>query len=278
MAKVHQIDPSVQFFYGHRNSSDILADIPGLVYDPMALPTIGNDHIGRVNIGNVTYINTWYGQQTFKFMNRHGISYDTLYAAMNDHCQAVWGFSLADISNDPSTFYPSIDYSAFYTQQAKAWLDAHPQPKVFISNGQALSGQSHNFAITPIIQNIAQKYPEKNFILSNLEHYRLSLPNVFYSNEIIQKGRFDLNENAFLSEHCDSIMGRASGALAFATTYNNMFKRQCKMLCLTNIIPRKEGKFWLADLLEDKLQYSATVSATDESNANTVQTIMERYL
>lgn len=278
MTKVKQIDPSIQFTYSHKMAADLLIDIPDLTFDQSALANANSEHIGTLIIGDTLYINTWYGQQHFKYMNRHAISFDTLYAAFNDTCRDTWGFSLEDISNDPSTFFPTIDYSKFQIMNAKNWLINHPSKKIFVSNGQALSDQSHNFNMTPLIENLAIKHTDKIFILSNTEQYKIKLPNVYYSGNIIRRAGCDLNENAFLSEHCDTIMGRASGTFAFSQTHNNMFKRTCKMLCFTNIIPQKEGQFWLADLLQDRLTYSATITVTNESNTNIIQDMMEKHL
>ena len=49
---------------------------------------------------------------------------------------------------------------------------------------------------------------------------------MFYSwqQDLIDKNGNDLNENAFISEHCDLIIGRASGPFAFSQTQNNMIK------------------------------------------------------
>jgi hypothetical protein len=276
--KVNRIDPNIQFSYGHKNAIDILADVPNLSFDHQALSVVGNDHSNLVTVGDTTYINTWYAQQNFKYMNHWGVTLDTLYAAFNDTCKSLWGFDLSNISDDPLVFFPFIDYEKFYINEAKNWLAAHPEKKIFISNGEALSGQSHNFAISPLVEKIARVHTDKTFILSNNEATIIDLPNVFYSRNIIKKPGNDLNENAFISEHCHAIIGRASGSFAFSQTQNNMIKRNCNMLCFTNLIPQKEGKFWLSDLLQDKINYSAKVTVTNALHLDVIQNLMETQL
>lgn len=276
--KVKQIDPHTTFSYSHKMAADLLIDIQGLTYDPNGLRTIANEHVGVHTNGETIYINTWYGQQQFKYMNRHGVSFDSLYAAIDDSCKAIWNFSLNDISTDPSVFFPTIDYTKFHVREAASWLTHHPEKKIFVSNGHALSGQSHNFAITPLIENLASRHSDYTFILSNVEGRKLALPNVYYSGDIIKRSGCDLNENAYLSEQCDTIMGRASGAFAFAETQNNMFQRTCKFLCFSNLVPQKEGQFWLADLMQDKIKYSATITVTNESSPSVIHDIMEKHL
>lgn len=275
--KVKQIDSSIEFFYAHRNAVDLINDIPDLKYDSSALSVIRDDHANPLVQGDNIYINTWYAQQHFRYMNRYGITMDSLYSALDDSCKSVWGFSLKDISDDPSIFYPTIDYSKYQIGTAKLWLDKHPEKKIFVANGHAQSGQAHNFTMSILIEEIARRHPDKTFILSNQES-SINLHNVFQSSNIINKNGSDLNENAFITEYCDTIIGRASGVFTFALTQNNVFKRQCKFLVFSNLVPKKEGKFWLDELLHDRIQYKANFTTTNENDSNKIKNLMETYL
>jgi hypothetical protein len=270
--------PEVSFAYSHRNYAGLLADIPGLDYDPNACNIVRNEHVGLMRVGDTVYMNTWYAQQNHKYMNKYGITMDALYEAFDDHCRSLWGFSLQDISSDPSVFFPSIDYSNFHIKEAQIWLNQNPERKIFVSNGKALSGQADNFDMTAIINRVAVKHPSTIFILSNQES-PVTAPNIIYSSSIIKKpSGSDLNENAFLSEHCDVIMGRASGAFAFAETYNNMLNRKCKFVCFSNLVPPAGGQFWFSSLLQNKIKYVSDVIVTNESNPQIVQQIMEQHV
>lgn len=274
--KVKQISPDTTFYYAHKNSPDLLADIE-IAFDPTGLSIIGNDHANLVVRGDTIYINTWYAQQHFKYMNVYGISMDTLYMALNDSCKAIWGFSLEDISKDPSVFFPSIDYTKYQITEAHKWLNNHPEKKIFVSNGNTLSGQAHNFAMTPILIDIAQKHTDKTFILSNKEN--INVPsNIFWSSDIIRKAGCDLNENGFLTEHCDLIVGRSSGAFTFSQTQNNFFKRNTSFLNICNLVPKQEGKFWLDTLMQHKITYTSKIKTIDTSYPDQVKILIEGYL
>ena len=278
MEKVKQIDPNTIFSYAHRNPANLLGDIPELNYAPHLLGRGGNEHSNLTKYGDMVFVNTWYGQQNYKFMNHYGISFDTLYAALDDTCQQQWGFKLETISQDPRDFYPAIDYSCFEIGNASAWLAAHPEKKVLVENGLARSDQANNIPLTPTIIKLAQKHPEITFILTTPEG--MSLPsNVVHSHDIIQKTtRSDLNETSFLSSKCDLIIGRASGVFAFTLTYDNLFNRKMQYLCFSNLVPKKENQFWLNDLMQDRIAYSATIMTTNESNIGTVYNIIEDKL
>lgn len=257
MEKVWERDRNVSFTYAHRNSGELLADIDRLGYG--GWQGVGSEHSGCYINGETVYINTWYAQQQFKYMNRYGISIDCLYAALDDSCKMMLGFSLSDISDDPKVFFPTIDYSKFQIGEAVKWLNANADAKkVFISNGKVLSGQAHEFDMTGIIIRVAEKHRDKTFIVSNREGH-IDLPNVVFSSDIIKKAGNDLNENAYLSESCDVIVGRASGTFSFAMTQRNLFERNVKFLCFSNLEPKKEGKFWLGDMLVDRVCYGANV-------------------
>jgi hypothetical protein len=278
MAKVNQIDSSISFSYAHRNPANLLADIPELTFEPILLNHIGSEHSNLNRHGNMIFFNTWYAQQNHKYMNRYGVTFDALYAAFDDSCKNLWGFSLSDISEDPSNFFPIIDYSKFEIENSSEWLKNNPGKKILVENGLAHSDQAHNFPMTPIIVKLAQNHPEITFILTTVES--ITLPNnVIYSDNIIKKSvRSDLNEISFLSSRCDMVIGRASGVFSFTLTQENLFQRKIKYLCFSNLVPSRSDKFWMNDLLSDKVNYNSSIITTNEPDVNNVYNIIEGHL
>jgi len=273
--KVKQLDPDVEFTYSHKNSPDVLSDIPNLGFNQYSIFKIHEAHSNLNIINNETYINTWYGQQQYKYMNQYGLTMDCLSKALDDTCKTLWHFSLLDLIDNFSILFPIIDYTKYNTQPIKNWLSKHSQKKIFVSNGLALSDQATNFALTPIIAKLANKYTDKIFILTNVEKNQYTtLPNVVYSSNIINKNRFNLNENSFLSTHCDIIIGRNSGAQTFAMTQENLFQSNKKILLFTNIVPIETNKFWMHSLFKDKAHYSADIMCSNETNMNTIYNII----
>lgn len=280
ISTVKRIEPETQFYYGHRNYNGLLADIPDLIFDPAALTIIRDHQVGIRTINDTIYINTWYGQQHSKYTNNYGLSIDTLYAAFDDACKILWGFSLDSISTDLTKFFPTIDYSKFYITNATKWIQAQPNKKIFISNGDVLSDQAHEFSFAPLIVDLARKHHDKIFILSNREYkYVIGRePNICYSDTIIGKKQNDLNENAFLASHCDVIVGRASGPFTFAMTQETLFQKKKKFLNFCNLIPRKEGKFWMNGLFEDKVNYLSDVIVSNDSNTNMIKNLIDKNI
>lgn len=274
--KVQQIDSNSSFSYAHVNDKGLLSDIPNLSFE--GHPNC-DQYSNLVRMGDSIYINTWYAQQQRKYMNQYAMTIDCLYTALDDTCKRLWNFSLSDITQDLSKFYPTIDYSKFHIGPAQEWLANHPQKKVFVSNGHAMSGQANNFPMAPIVSEIAAQHPDKIFILSNMEHHN-SMPNVVYSSDIIQKNGNDLNENSFLTTHCDVIIGRASGAFSYALTQENLFQRNIKFVCFCGpgVIVYPPHQFWTHGLFSSKIKYSAEFIVSNTANHVEVKNIITNNL
>lgn len=277
MNKIHRTDPSVVFEYSHRNSPGLLSDIVNLGHNSHDVNWL-DPHSDVTWIDDTVYINTWYDQQHQKYARQWGIlTIDALYVALNDACQRIWGFALPNCSEHLIDFFPIIDYSKFEIALASTWLQHHPGKKVLIENGNALSNQAHNFAMAPIIIDLANKHPDKTFILSQREN--VDVPsNVVYTSDIIQKREgSDLNEISFLSTHCDLIVGRASGVFTFSLVKENLFERSIKMLCFSHLVANQQ-KYWLGKLFTDKVSYSSNIITNGTSNLEDVYKLIESYL
>jgi hypothetical protein len=208
--------------YVHSCSSDLLSDLN--VKYSSNLYNLKQNTPSYID-NNIYFINTWYSGNRELFLN-FGVTFDTLY-------QSFSKLNILDLSN-PKDFFPSIDFEKFYINKAKEWIGQQRNKKVFISNGNVLSGQSENFDFSPIINHLCSNNPNITFIISNKEQGINKYNNLFYSQDIIQKSGNDLNENAYLSTFCDVIVGRYSGAYTFAMNKDNYFDKSKKFLAFVN--------------------------------------------
>lgn len=276
MQKVSTINPAITFSFAHVNDPCLLSDIPNLGYEN--LHTLGLNQFENLNNRNGTvYFNTWYAQQQFRYMNIYGMTLDCLYAAFNDSCKNLFGFTL-DQLGEPSSFIPTIDYSKFPIQSAQEWIHQNPHKKIFISNGHAQSGQAANFLMAPLIADLALAHPEKIFILSNQEGNVLLPRNVIYSKDIIRKpSGSDLNENSFITTYCDVIVGRASGVFSYAWTQQNMLQRKMKFVtfCNPGVVCKAPYQYWTDALLSDKIHYSAEYIVSHSADAAEFKRVVE---
>ena len=271
---------NTKFFYAHRNSPDLLADIPKLTHSPAHFRNIKSEKLGDFVLNNDLYINTWYASNNYAYMNHYGITFDCLYYLFNDVCSRQFGFVLSDISADPKVFFPAINYSCYQINNVVSWVSATQNKKILISNCSPLSGQAHPLNLAGITCQLSRQFKDHCFILTNkVPIDQKQYPNILFSSDIIKKtSPFDLNENAFLSTFCDVIVGPASGAFTFAMTQDNFFNRNETMIGLCNLIPNKPGKFWLNKLFEDNINYSANVVIDNSNNEKHIIELIAKNL
>jgi hypothetical protein len=275
---IKKTNPNIEFYYAQKNSPLILADISNLLMKPEYLKYISSEHLGDFTLGKTLFINTWYACNKHLYMNQYGITFDCLYALFDDVCQRNFNFSLTDISKDPVEFFPEIDYTYYNIQNIDNWIKVNTNKKIFVSNCTPLSGQSHNIDLVSIICNLAKIFTNYIFILTNKTNIGNMPPNIIYSSDIIKSQGFDLNENSYISTFCDLIIGPASGAFTFSMVKSNFFNRKPTIIALCNLIPNKSNKFWLGKMFEDKINYSANIIVSNESEIGKITNIIKQEL
>lgn len=268
--KIHEKDKSVNFFYAHKNKK-LLNDL-NIIEDNKLLSNIKNHFDEFIDRPDGLYINTWYASGNYKYMNMHGISFDTLYELFNNICKTHFEINL-DLE-DPRIFFPNINYNKFFIKNASDFLKNCSRPVILIANGPALSGQAVNFNLTETIIPLAKKYHGITFILTNIESHLELLPNnIYYSHQIINKKTIpDLNECSYLSIYSNLIIGRSSGVYSFSLVKENLFERNINMLSFSNI---NFEKYWLSNKFKDKINYSSTIINSFKENTKDAQEIID---
>jgi hypothetical protein len=214
---INSID--TKFYYAHSNDPIILND---LNVDHAPLPQI-DSKTKIFETEDTVYVNTWIGSYhdpdqkylgecTLRFSYE---MFSKIYAELNLIFNS--NLQLSEISN----YIPTIDYSKFNVLEIENYIKETPGKKVLLSNGECLSGQcQYNGDMLPIVEQLANEYPEVNFILT--KPLPISFDNVTTTNDIIKSSGCDLNEIGYLSTFCDLIIGRNSGPFCFCTNKDNI--------------------------------------------------------
>jgi hypothetical protein len=227
-------------------------------------------------IDNTLYVNTWYAAQDHKFMNRHGITFDTLFDLFNEFTEEHLNFSLP---NNPKILFPSINYNLYNTSNIDNFCSSTESKIVLVCNGHALSGQAENFDLNELTFNLASKYHGVIFILTNKIGTLFKRENIFYSEDIINKGYCDLNENAYLSEKSCLIVGRASGVQSFAITRNNLFDRvDAPTFISFSSLGYKPDCFWLGNKFSNIVSYQSKMIESQITDPILAQNLVEKCL
>lgn len=258
--KVKPNMPDVDFVYAHKNDAGLLSDISGLSYDRSCLDHVTSHYNGvEEHHGNV-YINTWYGSERQRHMNKYGVTFDCLYSVMDSAARKVFNFSLDD--QEPTQFFPNIDYVKFHISHAEKFVtDLHKfsNKMILVANGPAKSGQSADFNLSQVILELSKKYKGLVFVLSDKSETIVNNDNIFYSQDIIKKPQgSDLNENSYLSLHSDMIVGRSSGVFSFSFVGDNLFKRKIDFVSFSNLSSGSK-KYWLSDRFQSRIDYNSRI-------------------
>ena len=180
---------------------------------------------------DVLYFNTWYAANQEAY-NKYKISFDTLFYGFKPVCQML-DINLRKL--DVLSLFPSINYEKFPIENAKQWLGLHNKKRVFISNGDVSSEQAVNFSMATIINKLAEKHKDIDFLISNETPEINNRENIFLTKNIIQKDGNDLNENSYLASNCFVIVGRYSGSYTYSITRENYFDNPKKFIAFTNL-------------------------------------------
>jgi hypothetical protein len=267
----HIVDslPDVNFFYAHKNQP-LLQDIPRLKEDSSLYRNIGENYkLEYMERGDDLYINTWYGSGNFKYMNRYGITYDTIYTLFEEHCKML-GIEFAD----PVKMYPSIDYSYYKTEGIKEYVDGFWR-KIMIFNGGCLSGQAVEFPMFHFINRLAEQNPDKHFFITNEDNRIRKADNIHFTYDIIKKNGCDLNENGYLSSFCDMFIGRASGVHSFSLNRENMFYNNIFLFTISNI--GFSSAYWLGDRFKD-LKYTSKIVNYDVPTPQALEILVKQHM
>lgn len=227
----------VPCFYYHAEDAAILADVP-VEHRPRSQHDNKRfAYTTTFSKDGALFLNTWYGAGNRKYCSTEPddlITYDTLYRLFSDACVSGLGFKLSELG-PPASMLPRIKWDAFPAiGTAIDRLNAVPKGKrVFFDTVDCLSGQAQNFPLTPVLRNAAIRRPGTTFFYTWAPPVvRRSLPaNCIWTRDIhgIIDG-LDLNENAFISTHCQIIVGRNSSSYTFSLCRENLIDRSARFV------------------------------------------------
>lgn len=242
----------LKFYYAHYRDGSILSDIPAKFENKHNQFLKSKVHTPYFEKNGLFFINTWYGINGYHFWKKYGPSIDCLYEVMKTPAKML-GVDFDKIENK-SILFPEIDYR-FYDVDKINTNFMNDKVNVLLSNGTVHSNQSSNESMNGIIQKMAKGNPNVNFLVTNVIQKKIALPNVYYTQDVIGKRGCDLNENGYLTEKCDIVVGRASGVHTFALNINNLFQRDCDILSFSNF--KDNDQFFISSKFCNDIKYKA---------------------
>lgn len=214
----------VKAYYSHFRCPSIVGDlrIPHMRVNTTRL------HKESLHLENgVLYINTWIAQDNSKWNKETGCTLKNNHRMYTDHAARL-GLSVS--LPEEHRFIPDVDWKYYGVDGFSLTTDRN----VMVSNGPALSGQTVNWDMAPVIIALAKKHPSSTFYVTH--PFPTDLNNIIDANKFFDYGgaKSNLNELSKLSTYCDIIVGRPSGPYCFTHIKENLFDENKSFVVSSN--------------------------------------------
>jgi len=215
-----------KYYISQRMKNHVLQDIPELEMVDFSFVEekgLSHDSESRVIDGDL-FINTWVGQR------KALCTLDSHRGLFSDVLRKFVGI---DLDSD-KTYLPLIDYEYYDIDKARDFMTRRNRPAVLIVNGDVLSGQSVNFSFNPVVEKLATYNEDVDFYLTDETSRIEGFENVFYTRDVIGKDGCDLNENAFIGENSNLVVGRSSGVYTYVIGEKTVNDHIFSLLCFSH--------------------------------------------
>ena len=195
-----------------------VSDLTGIIFSEFDGYDIRKNTLSLIKESDAVYINTWY--RVSPVWENWRVGLQSLIGLFKEY------HKLLDIpwkEKDPHQFLPKVDFNKFEFLYLKEFLTNFSKGftgKILVSNGKCLSGQCENFNMNTAINNLANRFPNYLFILTNNKKDPIDAENIIYASDICKNPK-NLMEISYISTMCDIIIGRASGGYTFAHLQQN---------------------------------------------------------
>ena len=223
--------PDIEFVYAHVSHHKVMADLEASHATDSILPQeiIDRQQMKYLIEGNILYLNTWVGAY-FDVMlpsEPHGnyAMFHRMYNIMYKIINQTLAREVLILHPNPLNYVAETDFGPYITKPADDFVNQFSQHnRHLICNGYVRATQSGQGLMEGIIDNLADTVPNDIFICT--AKYASTKRNVFFTDDIFQLEN-DINEIAYLSLFCSTIVGKNSGPYMFChlkPNFNNFHK------------------------------------------------------
>lgn len=247
----HIIDslPSVKFGYYHKNNKKIVADLVRMQFTP----ELKKWEIEALNFRKIyetestIYINTWVGTYFHQNIDRMQDYPEVIvnlpneghgnYLSLHKMYQFIVGYlndkhnANIDFIDAPMHYVPQVNWKYYDVKRVDEFVNSTRQAKHLICNGIARSLQTSVGSMQEVISVLAKQHPNDVFICT--EKFDSSFTNIVFTDDIVKLDN-DINEIAYLSTYCDTIIGKNSGPFMFTHVAENIFNERVTFLAFSH--------------------------------------------
>lgn len=227
-----------KFAYSHINKPKIMNDLGAEYFHCDDLPDGLADRAKFADSDDEFYVNTWIGSYGWDVMPRgedhaNWQSLHRMFEYIYQQINTNTGANLT-ISSDPLNYVASTIWSAYDTAAADEFVTKHSGQRLhLICNGVVRSTQSNLGNMKLTVETLAARYPRDVFVCT--AKFETPLQNIAFTDDIfanVEGG--DLNEIAYLSTHCSTIVGKNSGPYMFSHVKENIFDENKAFVSLSH--------------------------------------------
>ena len=256
---LHEIIPSKEYIYSHGKNNKIFQHLKWLNQDDEYVKHV--DHrVSTLVENNCLYFNTWIGRDGRYVLPGIGCTVEMLYRMYNDML-APYNLHLRKSVYEYIPNIPHLTDVCDFEGIIKYMENIYSKKRVLISNGNVQSSQAFNFDLEPIINRLAENYPDFIFFVTNplISEFSNIVNTENVTNEL---SGCDLHAIGFMANYCDLMIGRCSGPIVFAQHKWKVYHMGHKSLSFT--YTQEGSHFILSNHLPIKKIWSPATSEEDD--------------
>lgn len=274
--------PNIKFGYYHKNNPKIVKDLVGISFEP----DLTKFQVEQLNFRKIfetdktIYINTWVGTYFHQHQQRmldypnyiinlpgeehaNYRSLHLMYQFIVKYLNTTHNTSFSLPSN-PLECVPIVNWEKYDISPVKNLISSKKKMHLFC-NGKVRSLQSGVGSMDNVINTLAASYRNELFICT--EKFDTTLPNVLFTDDIFHLDN-DINEIAYLSTLCSTVVGKNSGPYMFTHVWENIYNESKVFVAFSN----KVSDCYTHHMKNLKCNYLHSNASSDQAVLKTIQT------
>lgn len=228
----------IQYTHLHTNHAKVMQDLPMIHGHCDLLDEQIHDHLKFGYDDEEMFINTWVGAWGWDGgvipRGEEHVNYDSLhrmfrhlYNYLNDYN----GMKLI-ISDNPLDYVAETFWTSYDVEPADLYFEKTKADRFhLICNGKVRSTQSNLGDMKSVVEQLAAKYPQDVFVCT--AKFDTDMTNINFTDDIFGLEN-DINEIAYLSTGCSTIVGKNSGPYMFCHVRENIFDKRKSFVSLSH--------------------------------------------
>lgn len=216
--------------YQNNVNKKIFNDIQSVNFLNFNLFNYIEDELLYNEVNETVLINTWIGSSGRKYLLNGACclsgnyeKYKIIYKNLNIQIE------------EPLFYIPDIDFNFYNVKNIDDFIFKNlNRKKILICNGDVRSGQAKNFDMNILLNHLSKKYKDHLFLVTDNSN-KIIEKNITYTADINKIFDNDLNEIAYLSTYCDTIIGRGSGPYCCSNIKTNLLNKNKNFIGFTNL-------------------------------------------